>query len=179
MENLTLKSVLSISGKPGLFKLVAQGKNMLIVESLADQKRQPAYAKDKVVSLSDVAIFTENGEKPLAQIFTEIFKKESGKKASVDAKAPKTDLLKYFEEVLPNFDKDRVYPTDIKKVIVWYNILIENGFTEFKTKEEEEAEVEAKKGEKKEEKADEAKPATTKAAPKKATTKKTTKKEEK
>lgn len=126
-----LKEVLSISGKPGLFKLVSQGKNMLIVESLVDKKRQPAYSHQKIVSLADVAIFTETEEKPLGEVFSAIKEKEAGKVASVDAKATADALRAYFAEVLPDFDRDRVYPTDIKKIISWYNILTENNMVDF------------------------------------------------
>lgn len=131
-----LKEVLSISGKPGLFKLVSKGKNMLIVESLIDKKRQPSYAHEKVVSLADVAIFTEDGEKPLNEVFLIIKEKEASKKASCDPKASNDALKSYFAEILPDFDRERVYPTDIKKVILWYNLLIDNGMTDFKIEEE-------------------------------------------
>lgn len=131
-----LKEILSISGKPGLFKLVSRGKNMLIVESLVDKKRQPSYAQDKVVSLADVAIYTENGEKPLNEVFLLIKEKENGNKSSCDPKADNNTLRKYFSEILPDYDIDRVYPTDIKKVISWYNLLTNNGMTEFKIEEE-------------------------------------------
>lgn len=131
-----LKEVLSISGKSGLFKLVSQGKNMLIVESMSDKKRQPAYSHEKIVSLADVAIFTEDEEKPLAEVFTLIKEKESGKACSISPKSSNKDLNSYFAEVLPNYDRDRVYPSDIKKVITWYNLLIENGIVDFEIKEE-------------------------------------------
>lgn len=135
-----LKKVLSISGKPGLFKLVSQGKNMLIVESLANRKRQPAYSHEKMVSLADVAIYTDSGEKPLAEILMLIKEKENGQTCSIDPKSANDVLRSYFEEILPDFDKDRVYPTDIKKILVWYNLLIDNGITDFVLEEPEEAE---------------------------------------
>ena len=126
-----LKEILSITGKPGLFKLVSQGKNMLIVESLLDGKRIPAYTKDKVVSLGDIAIFTETTEVPLGQVFESVKTKENGAVCSVDAKADNDILRKYMAEVLPEYDRDRVYPSDIRKLIGWYNVLINNGITEF------------------------------------------------
>lgn len=126
-----LKEILSITGKPGLFKLVSQGKNMLIVESLLDGKRIPAYTKDKVVSLGDIAIFTETTEVPLGQVFESVKTKENGAVCSVDAKADNDILRKYMAEVLPEYDRDRVYPSDIRKLISWYNVLINNGITEF------------------------------------------------
>lgn len=126
-----LKEILSVTGKPGLFKLVSQGKNMLIVESLLDGKRVPAYTKDKVVSLGDIAIFTETTEVPLGQVFESVKTKENGAVCSVDPKADNDTLRKYMAEVLPEYDRDRVYPSDIRKLINWYNVLINNGMTEF------------------------------------------------
>ena len=139
-----LKEILSISGKSGLYKLISQGKNMLIVESLIDKKRQPTYAHEKVVSLADVAIFTEDEEKPLADVFGLLMDKEDGKKVCIDLKAGNDVLRSYFAEVLPNYDRERVYPTDIKKLINWYNLLIDNGITEFKGNEEPEPETNSK-----------------------------------
>lgn len=136
-----LKEVLSISGKPGLFKLVSQGKNMLIVESLLDKKRIPAYSKDKVVSLADIAVFTEVTEIPLAEVFEKIKLKENGQKCSMDAKADNDKLRAYMSEILPDYDRDRVYPSDIRKMIAWYNILIENEMTDFHIEKNEEVEA--------------------------------------
>ncbi len=131
-----LKEILSISGKGGLFKIVSQGKNMLIVESLKDKKRTPAFSKDKFVSLGDIAIYTQTDEKPLSEVLTLIKEKEGGKKAEFSAKLDNPTAVKYMEEVLPDYDKDRVYPSDIKKLISWYNLLIENDITDFEVKEE-------------------------------------------
>jgi len=112
-----LKTILSISGKPGLFKLVSHGKNMLIVESLVDQKRIPAYAKDKVISLGDIAIYTDESEAPLHEVLTSIKNKENGEETSLNPSGAKpAELYAYLAEVLPNFDRDRVYPSDIKKI---------------------------------------------------------------
>ncbi|CAK7031544.1 DUF5606 domain-containing protein [Parabacteroides sp. APC149_11_2_Y6] len=137
-----LKTILSISGKPGLFKLVSHGKNMLIVESLADNKRVPAYAKDKVISLGDIAIYTDEAEVPLHEVLTSIKNKENEGKASIDSSAKPDELRAYLAEVLPNFDRERVYPSDIKKLISWYNLLIAAGITDF-TPEEPAQETEA------------------------------------
>jgi hypothetical protein len=126
-----LKEILSIPGKPGLFKLVSQGKNMLIVESLIDNKRIPAYTKDKVVSLGDIAIFTEDAEIPLGQVLENVKTKENGALCSIDTKASNELLRKYMSEVLPEYDRDRVYPSDIRKLITWYNILLKAEITEF------------------------------------------------
>ena len=127
-----LKTILSISGKPGLFKLVSHGKNMLIVESLTDKKRVPAYAKDKVISLGDIAIYTNEAEVPLHEVLTSVKNKENGAKVSINTSTAKPEELRtYFAEILPSFDRDRVYPSDIKKLLSWYNILIGAGITDF------------------------------------------------
>jgi hypothetical protein len=128
-----IKNILSISGKSGLFKLISRTKSMLIVESFQDKKRMPAYDHDKVISLADIAIYTDGDDKPLSSLLEDIKNKENGAKIALDAKKATGDELRaYLESVLPNFDKQRVYPSDIKKIITWYNILIENGFTDFK-----------------------------------------------
>jgi len=126
-----LKEILSIPGKPGLFKLVSQGKNMLIVESLVDGKRIPAYSKDKVVALGDIAIFTEETEIPLGQVLENVKAKENGALCSIDTKATNDVLRNYMSEVLPEYDRDRVYPSDIRKLISWYNILINSSISTF------------------------------------------------
>jgi hypothetical protein len=136
-----LKEILSVTGKPGLFKLVSQGKNMLIVESLIDGKRIPAYTKDKVVSLGDIAIFTETAEVPLGQVLEVLKSKENGAVSSLDPKADNDKLRKYMSEILPDYDRDRVYPSDIRKLISWYNILINAQITEFVKEEKEETAV--------------------------------------
>ena len=136
-----LKEILSVTGKPGLFKLVSQGKNMLIVESLIDGKRIPAYTKDKVVSLGDIAIFTEQAEVPLGQVLETVKTKENGGLCSIDSKADNEKLRKYMLEILPDYDRDRVYPSDIRKMIAWYNILINAKITDFVEETKEEAVV--------------------------------------
>lgn len=130
-----LKKILSISGRPGLYRLVSQGKNMLIVENLANGKRTPAYARDKVVSLGDIAIYTTDEDIPLPDVFEKI--KEANNGQPVDLKAYKSDadLRKYFATILPDFDDDRVYTNDIRKVFSWYNQLIAANVTEFKDNE--------------------------------------------
>ncbi|MDR1257977.1 MAG: DUF5606 domain-containing protein [Tannerellaceae bacterium] len=143
-----LKTILSISGKPGLFKLVSQGKNMLIVESLTDKQRIPAYARNKVLSLGDIAVYTDGDEVPLHTIFTSIKDKENGLKSSLDLSAAQPDELRaYLAEILPGFDRERVYPSDIRKMISWYNLLVASGMTDFtpeeKPKEEPEPQKEA------------------------------------
>lgn len=131
-----LKEILSVTGKSGLFKLVSQGKNMLIVESLIDGKRIPAYSKDKVVSLGDIAIFTETAEVPLGEVLEKLKEKENASISSVDPKSDNDTLRKYMSEILPEYDRERVYPSDIRKLITWYNLLINSNITEFLSKEE-------------------------------------------
>ncbi len=135
-----LKEILCISGKPGLYKLLSYGKKMVIVESLVDKKRTAAHGQDKLISLGDVAIYTTEDDIPLGQVFETIYKKY-GK--TIDAKECKTpeQLKAFFTEILPTYDPDRVYNSDIKKVISWFNILVNAGFTTF-VKEEEEATTE-------------------------------------
>lgn len=130
-----LKRILSIAGRPGLFKLVNQGKNMLIVESLTTGKRTPAYAHDKVVSLGDISIYTNEGDVPLSEVFEIIKEKNNGQPVDVKAIGSDADIRNYFAEILPEFDNERVYTNDIKKVFAWYNQLIASGVTEFKDEE--------------------------------------------
>jgi len=139
-----LKKILSFPGKPGLFKLVSQAKNMLIIESLVDGKRIPAYTKDKVVSLGDIAIFTETAEVQLAQVLEKLKEKENGALCSIDPKSDNDKLRNYMSEILPDFDRDRVYPSDIRKLLSWYNILINAQITDFTLEEKEEAVATAK-----------------------------------
>jgi hypothetical protein len=116
---------------------------MLIVESLIDKKRVPAYAKDKVISLGDIAIYTDETEVPLHEVLTSVKNKENGNQASIDSAAKPEVLRAYMAEVLPNFDRERVYPSDIKKLISWYNMLIAAGITDFTPQDKtEEAETE-------------------------------------
>lgn len=148
-----LKAILSISGKPGLYKLISQGKNMLIVESLAAKRRMPAYARDKVISLGDIAIYTKEDEVPLHTVLTSIKDKEKGEKVSIRLPAATPDELRgYLAEVLPDFDRERVYPSDIKKLFSWYNLLIDSGITDFSPKNEPEESGEKKETVEKQEK---------------------------
>ena len=132
-----LKEILSVGGKSGLFKLVSQGKNMVIVESLIDGKRIPTYSRDKMVSLGDIAIFTETDDVPLGEVLDKILKKEEGKKVAIDPKTADNDTLRaYMLEILPEYDRARVYPSDIRKIIAWYNLLVKSNMTDFLKKEE-------------------------------------------
>ena len=143
------QTILAISGKPGLYKLVSRGNNNLIVEALdSTHRRQPAFGTDRITSLGDIAMFTDDEDIALMEVFEKVKELEGGKKASIDfKKASGDDLRDYFAKVLPNFDRDRVHNSDIKKLIQWYNILIENGITDFKDEEKAETATEDKAAE--------------------------------
>ncbi|MBO6018748.1 MAG: DUF5606 domain-containing protein [Prevotella sp.] len=132
------ETILAIAGKPGLYKLVSRGKNNLIVEALdATRRRQPAFASDRITSLGDIAMYTETDDVPLTKILDSIKTLENGKKSSVDYKKASSDeLQEYFTKVLPDWDRERVQNSHIKKLIQWYNILIEAGITDFVEAEE-------------------------------------------
>jgi hypothetical protein len=119
---MILKDILSISGEPGLFKFIAQGKNAIIIEHLETKKRSSAYGSAKVSSLEDIAIFTETEDMPLGKVFDLIYEKENGGPA-IDSKADAAKLKTWFEGILPEYSKDKVYTSDIKKLASWYNIL--------------------------------------------------------
>lgn len=131
-----LKEILNISGKPGLYKLLSYGKNTIIVESLIDKKRMPAHAREKIISLGDVAIYTTGEDVPLSQVLESIYAKYEGKPIEMEKFTTPDDLHKFFVGVLPDYDEDRVYKTDIKKLISWYNVLVNAGFTSFAEKKE-------------------------------------------
>ena len=138
-----LKNILAITGKPGLYRLVNRGTNMLIVESLLDGKRMPTYARDKIISLADVSMYTTGDDIELWKVLEAACKKEDGKPCAIDAKkADNKVVLAWFDEVLPDWDRDRVYPTDVRKLISWYNILINAGITTFAPKEDNEEKAE-------------------------------------
>ena len=128
-----LQTILAISGKPGLYKLVSRAKNSLIVEILDETHRRiPAFASDRITSLADIAMYTEGDDVPLAKVLENLKKLEEGKPASIDFKKAKGDELRdYFAKVLPDFDRERVHNSDIKKLIQWYNILVANVITDF------------------------------------------------
>lgn len=133
-----LKTILSISGRPGLYRLVNRGKNMLIVESIATKKRTPAYAHDKVISLGDISIYTVEEDIPLSTVLETVKEKNNGQPVDIKAIGNDDAVREYFAEILPDFDRERVYTSDIKKLLTWYNQLLEGGVTEFAEKEEKE-----------------------------------------
>ena len=138
-----LKTILSISGRPGLFKLVSNNKNMIIVESLQDSKKLPVHARDRIVSLGDISIYTESDEVALKDILLAIKNKENGKPVEVPSSSQGDIIKKYFGEILPKYDKDRVHISDMRKIYTWYNLLV-NANIEFDDTKTEETKVEEK-----------------------------------
>lgn len=141
---MSLDKILSIGGKPGLFKLITQTRAGFVAESLIDGKKITVGFKNNVSVLSEIAIYTLDEEVPLREVFFKIQEKENGGKTPVNHKDDKLKLEEYFFEILPNFDEDRVYASDIKKVIQWYNMLQEQGISDFSEKEEENKKTEDK-----------------------------------
>ena len=133
---MSLNKILSISGKPGLFKLLTQTRSGFVAESLLDGKKVTVGFKNNVSVLSEIAIYTLEEEVPLKEVFEKIKEKEEGGKTAVNHKDDKIKLEEYFFEILPNYDEDRVCPSDIKKIIQWYNLLHEHGITEYANEEE-------------------------------------------
>ena len=135
-----IRKILAISGKPGLYKLISRGNKSLIVETVDEQKKRiPAFGADRVVSLGDISIYTnDDGEVKLATVFESIKENYGGKAVDLSAKkASQEDIIAFFTKVLPNYDTDRVRVSDMRKVLSWYNILAANGITEFVSQEEE------------------------------------------
>ena len=140
------ETILAISGKPGLYRLVARGNGNLIVESIDEQKRRiTAGSRDRVTSLRDVSMYTMDDDKPLMEVFESIKEKYNGQRVDIQtSKADKAQLYAFLDEVLPDNDADRIYPGDVKKLIQWYNILVQAGYTDFlEAEEQEEATAEA------------------------------------
>lgn len=132
---MNLEKILSISGKPGLYFLKSQTRNGFLAESMIDGKRISVNARHNVSLLSEIAIYSLTEEVPLRKVFTKIFEKENGGEA-INHKVSKDELEEYFFEVMPDYDEDKVYASDIKKVIQWYNLLNKNGITDFSESEE-------------------------------------------
>jgi hypothetical protein len=158
---MILKDILAISGEPGLFKFIAQGKNSMIVEQLETKKRSSAFGTAKVSSLEEITVFTEKEDMPLGKIFDLIFEKNNGGPA-IDFKSDPEKLKSWFSEVLPEYDKDKVYTSDIKKIAHWYNILHELNLL---VKDEPEKSAGESESEKKEEKKPKKEPAEKKKEP--------------
>ena len=136
---MALDKILSVGGKPGLYRLLTQTRTGFVGESLIDGKRVTVSIRSNVSVLSEIAIYTLDDEVPLREVFQKIKEKENGEKTSIKHKDEKIKLEEYFFEILPNYDEDRVYASDIKKIIQWYNILHENEITDFIEATDEEA----------------------------------------
>lgn len=167
---MDLKGIIAISGRPGLYKVVTQGKNSLIVESLGDNKRFPAYATDRISALDDISIYTYDEDTPLRDVLESMYKKQDGKEG-ISHKESASVLRDYLLEILPDFDQERVYPSDIKKLFQWYNLLHKAGVLALeKAKDAVEDIVEEAKEELKKDEVKEEKPKAKKAPAKKAET---------
>jgi hypothetical protein len=127
---MDLSKILSISGKHGLFKVVSQLKNAVLVESLIDQKRFPAFAHEKISSLEEISVFTTGEDLQLKTVLKTLFEKQEGKPA-IDSKSDDKSLKSFFLQIVPEYDPERVYVSDIKKIISWYNLLVENNLLDF------------------------------------------------
>lgn len=149
-----LKKILSINGRPGLYKLLSYGnKSVVVVESLSDKKRQPISPRERIISLGDIAMYTDDEEVPLWKVLTNIYEKEGGKQLKLADYKEGASARAYMAEILPTYDRDRVYDSDIQKLLKWYNLLVGAGFTTFEEeKPAEEAKEEATAEEPKEDK---------------------------
>ncbi|MBD5178999.1 MAG: DUF5606 domain-containing protein [Muribaculaceae bacterium] len=131
-----IKGILSIAGRPGLYKLVQSGRGSLIVEQLSTGKRLPVQQRDRVISLADVAMYTDGDDVPLGEVLTSLYNVAEGKE--VDVKTVETEgLREFFAKVLPTYDRDRVHISDIRKLLSWYNVLVAAGITDFSNPEPE------------------------------------------
>lgn len=126
-----LKKILAISGKPGLFEVLGQGKNVILVKDLVSGKKFPASMREKLMSLGDITMYADSGDLPLGEIYTRLYEKENGKKVDVKTLEKEKSFATKFAEVVPDFDRERVYTSDLRKFFTWYNILIDSGFTKF------------------------------------------------
>lgn len=134
---MNLREIIQITGKPGLYKIIAQGNRMLLTEDITSKKRQPVGARDKVVSLGDIAMYTDSEDLPLGTILDRLYEKHEGQPIDVKGLLASDGLRDAFAEVVSDFDRERVYPTDIKRLFNWYNLLIGAGYKDFAVKEEE------------------------------------------
>ncbi|RLD41270.1 MAG: hypothetical protein DRI86_13690 [Bacteroidetes bacterium] len=139
---MDIKGILAIGGKPGLYKMVSQSKTGLIVEGMDDKKRFPVYTAHQISALEEISIYTYEEDVPLVEVFEKMFNTLDGKEP-ISPKSSKNDLLKFFSTILPDFNEEQVYASDIKKVIQWYIVLKRNGFMVFDKKEETKSEEKA------------------------------------
>lgn len=153
-----LKKILSISGRPGLYKLISYGKNVVVVESLVDGKRIPAHSRDRIVALGDISIYTTEEDKPLSEVLQAAYDHLGGKTIKKEQYKEDGDLDALMAKILPSYDVDRVHRSDIRKLFSWYNILVAAGFSDFTAKEDEEEKKADTPAAKEEKKADEPEP---------------------
>ncbi|MBU2554308.1 MAG: DUF5606 domain-containing protein [Bacteroidetes bacterium] len=144
---MDLSKILSVSGKPGLYRMVGEAKNNLIIESLLDGKKIPSFAHDRVSSLKEISIYTEGEDTPLEKVFEKVYNHQEGKPVDDPKKMSNQGLKSIFEAILPDYDKESVYTSDMKKVFVWYNLLLEKGLLDFSESTEGETEKEEEKKE--------------------------------
>ena len=138
---MDLSKILVVSGKPDIYELVSQTKNGAIVESLADKKRCPVFKTDRISSLNEISIFTTEEEKPLREVFQNIYRHEEGKNITLDIKKVSSkELFDYFKVILPNYDTEHVHASDVKKVLLWYNLLNNAGRIDLVNEDEKENE---------------------------------------
>ncbi|MCF8378281.1 MAG: DUF5606 domain-containing protein [Bacteroidales bacterium] len=145
---MDLTKILAISGKPGLYKMITQTKNGLIVESIPEGKKFTAFSHERISTLEEISIYTDDEDKPLKEVLKAIYDKQEGK-AAISPKASGNELKAFFGEAVPDYDKENVYVSDIKKILLWYNTLQENNILNFEEEKEEEKPEE--KGEAKDE----------------------------
>lgn len=147
-----LREIISITGKPGLFRILGHGNRRIIVEDITSGKRFPAHERDKIISLGDIAMYTKGEDKPLGEILDLLYARQDGKTIDVKALAEGGKMRALFAETLPDYDEERVHDSDIKKLFGWFNLLVNAGFTKFTEEEEktEEGKEEETKGETKE-----------------------------
>ncbi len=138
-----LKTILTITGKPGLYKIITQAKNSLIVEDMSSGRRLPVHQRDRLVSLGDIAMYTMAEEKPLGEVLDAVYAHAEGKAIDIKEIIAGKGLKAYFEEILPDFDQERVYESDIKKLFQWYNLLLAAGMTRFTEEENNNEKAEA------------------------------------
>ena len=145
---MDLSKILSISGKPGLFKLIGESKSSLVVESMIDGKRSPAFSHERISTLKEISIYSDNEDVPLEDVFKKIFDLQDGKPVLNPKKASSKEVKELFEIILPDYDRDAVYVSDMKKVFTWYNFLLEKEELEFTEEEETTEETDTKAEEK-------------------------------
>ena len=145
---MDLSKILSISGKPGLFKLIGESKSSLVVESMIDGKRGPAFSHERISTLKEISIYSDNEDVPLEDVFKKIFDLQDGKPVLNPKKASSNEVKEMFEKIQPDYDRDAVYVSDMKKVFTWYNFLLEKEELEFTEEEETTEETDTKVEEK-------------------------------